>query len=190
MNIIKNNHEKKNENKYEKNSNVNHIFFLVMFLCILSIFVIPENKLSEYMVAYPDSSIAFSTEDLYLERTWAPNMKNICEIKVPFVSEEDLEASLKMTLILADTKTEICSQEVSCCFKRMQEGELIFSFDNVKIIPGKQYVFRLEFIDFSQHGVLMIPAGEDYLGCSIGGVEQNNAVNFEVAFEKNYRIEW
>ena len=61
----------------------NGLFVLIAIVFLVG-FMIRDSHLEASLVSHPDDELIFSTEDGILEQTWAPYMKNITGISVPF----------------------------------------------------------------------------------------------------------
>lgn len=163
---------------------------LLGIIILLVLFLIGDNRLETTNISYPNSEIIFSTEDEVLEQTWAPNMKNIVDIKVPYQSDDSFEGVIELVIYTDDYQNIIVSEKINHSFQEGQAGELVFSLGRTPIEVGNRYRFRLCFLEESESGAIRLASHNNYAGGMIGKRILNEGIKLNFVFEKISRIEW
>lgn len=167
----------------------NWIFFLII-MGMLLIFSRRYLYLPVSVVSYPDSQIAFRTEDSVLEQTWQPEVKMITGISVSYYAENDFSCDMQID-VFSDEYSAVLGQAVQRAeFSEGESGSLTFDLGKTTLIPGKRYRIRLSFLESSEMGTLQIPSGSNYGGCSISGEDVGQAAALNITFAKNSRLFW
>ena len=164
--------------------------FIIIILGILFCFLKIDSCLTTPIVSNPDSQISFSTEQKILEQTWQPQVKKIAGIKIPYTVMGDFGTTVELKIYSDDYEELLTSAVSEQQFTEDETGVLEFEFSPVKVIPGERYRIQIEYLKCSSLGGLLIPSGSNYGGCTIDGVEYNEAVAFDVIFVKNSRLFW
>lgn len=164
--------------------------FVLIAIVFLAGFMIRDSHLEASLVSYPDDELIFSTEDGILEQTWAPYMKNITGISVPFTAENTFDGTINVTVFTDDYGQEAGNLTLSFQLAEGQQGELTFSGSPLKVDPGSRYRFRFQYAEGSERGSIRIPSGSGHAGCTIGGTDQGQAAALKILFTKNSRISW
>lgn len=167
----------------------NWIFFLIIAGMLL-VFLRRYSYLQIPVVSNPDSQVAFRTEDGVLEQTWQTQVKMITEVCVPFYAENDFSCDMQIE-VFSDDYSRVLGQTVQkAVFHAGESGELIFELGKTKLVQGERYRIQLSFLEPSEAGVLQIPSGSNYGGCSIAGEIVNQAAAFQITFAKSSRLFW
>jgi len=164
--------------------------FLLMAMFVLGGFLVRDSRLEASLVSHPDAEVVFSTEEGILEQTWAPYMKNITGLKVPFTAENDFEGTMNVTVFTDNYGQEVGTFELPFRFTKGEQGELVFSGGSLKVDIGSRYRFRFQYAEDSGKGSIRIPSGSGHAGCTIGEKDQGQAVALKILFTKNSRIFW
>lgn len=164
--------------------------FVLIAIVFLAGLVIKDSHLEASVVSHPDEEVVFSTQDGVLEQTWAPYMKNITGIRVPYVAESDFEGTMELRVFTDDYGQEVGNFALPFVFEEGQQGELVFSGSSLKVDTGSRYRFRLQYGEGSERGSIRIPSGSGHAGCNVGGKDQGQAAALKILFTKNSRIFW
>ena len=161
------------------------LFGLLMLICIMK----KDQKLPMEIVSYSDTQVSLKNGEV-LEQTWLSEVKEIVEIKVSGIAGNSFENKIYLTVLEADS-LEVMAQAVQeIKAEKMEEKEIVFSLPKWECIPGNQYIFQMRFEEEKVNSELLLPAGTDYMGCSIDGVSQDKGVNLELTYVKNSRLFW
>lgn len=159
--------------------------FIIIF-CIAIICIVSRNRYEQMpVVSTPNSELVFSTEDSVLEQTWQPQVKRIAGVKIPYVSTDDFESNMKLTIYSDDYAEVIATSELYQTFQTNEKGVLSFSFPIVRVLPGERYRICLSYDTFSTEGAISVQSGSNYDGCSIGEQRCGEAAALYITVIKN-----
>lgn len=168
----------------------NNFFFIILLAAMGILFINRHSYLQTSIVSYPDSQVAFSTNNGVLEQTWQSEVKMITGVSVPYYAENDFSCDMQME-ILSDNYSKVLGGAVQkALFRAGESGELIFDLGKTRIVQGERYHIRLSFLDPSEEGTLQISSGSNYGGCNISGEDAGQAAAFQITFAKSSRLFW
>lgn len=167
----------------------NSIFILFILIGIIC-WIKRDNRLPMEVVPDVDSQITFSSEQGPLEQTWLSEVKEISEISFISVTDNSFNVQMQLNVLDEKTKEVLASSVQNIDFEAGQEKRISFSFPSIKNCQGKQYIFQLLFVDGMPENEVMISAGTNYGGCTIGGIDQSKGAAFQITFVKNSLLYW
>ena len=168
----------------------NNIIFCIIILALIGAVKFKDSSLTTSVVSHPDASIAFSTKQKVLEQTWQPFMKKLSGVRIMFKASEPFQADVRMRFLSDDRQTVLAESVQKYRFEAGEEGELKFDCNDFAVEPGIRYRICLNYENVSGEGSLLLPAGTNYLGCTVDGNSSEMAAAFSVDFRKNSRIFW
>lgn len=166
-------------------------FFLIFLFTFLIVFAKRYIYLPMSIVANPDSQVIFSTDDKILEQKWQPTVKEITAIEMPYLAENNFLCDVKIRVFSDDYSRVIVEQTIdNYAFNAGQEGNILFSFPKVAVVQGERYHIQIALVNASAQGIVKIPSGSNYGGCSVGGKDIGQALALTVTFLKFSKLFW
>lgn len=142
------------------------------------------------IVSSPDSEILFHTDDGVMEQTWQTEVKVLAGINIPFYAANSFTGDMQVE-VLSDDKSTILARAVQTVdFQEGKSASIDFHFGKIKTGQGERYRIRLSILNPSEQGLLEIPSGSNYGGCSVSGKEIGQAAAFTMIAAKSSRLFW
>ena len=163
--------------------------FLFMIAIILIIIMKKDIIIENEIISFASSWVDITTDDEYMEQTWAPNVKNIAGVKIPFKTDYSFTGTMELK-IFSDNYEEISSSLITYNFIEDSEDEMLFSFENVKVDIGSRYRFQFRFLEDSERGSIKILAKDNLAGASVNGNEIGKTISLKILTIKNSRLFW
>lgn len=168
----------------------NNIFFFIVLLGVIVCFAKKNSYLPMVIVSHPDSQIAFSTGQDYLEQTWQSQVKKISGISVPYEALDSFSSDMHLRIFSDDYSEILADTIINHNFVSGETGELFFEFGSIPVIPGERYRIQVSFVNFAAEGGILIDTGSNYSGCTVDGVSYDQAAAFNITYIKNSRLFW
>lgn len=168
----------------------NNIFFFIVLLGVFVCIAKKNSYLPIAIVSHPESQIAFSTGQDYLEQTWQSQVKKISEISVPYEALDSFSSDLQLRVFSDDYSVILVDAIVNHNFVSGETGELSFEFGSILVVPGERYRIQMSFVNFASEGGILIDAGSNYNGCTVDGEPYDQAAAFKITYIKNSRLFW
>lgn len=168
----------------------NNMVFLMVFLGVVVCCAKKNNYLPTEIVSHPDSQIAFSTGQDYLEQTWQSQVKKIAGISVPYEALDNFSSDLRLRVFSDDYGTILADTGINHNFVSGETGELSFEFGTLRVVPGERYRIQVSFEDSIGDGAILIDAGSNYSGCTVDNAPYDQAAAFHITYIKNSRLFW
>lgn len=166
---------------------ISNLIFLICILAVIGTYIKKDQKIEIPVISGTDSQVVFAAGNI-IEQTWQPNIKEICMIKVPYTSQADFEGEVKIEFLSDDRTQLLADAAVQAAFQAGERGTLEFSFKSFDVSPGKRYRIRMQYMNYSEEGSILLDANTNYRGCSIDEITQDKAAGFLVTGIKTNKL--
>lgn len=166
-----------------------------ILLLIISLFCLlkKDTSITESVVLHADSNLIFTTETS-MSQSWAPNVKKINGVSLPYVAASDFSSDISLKIVqdgpYANQKPLVDTSLNDIVFRLGESGQLNFHFKALPVTPGKRYIFIFEYTDSSHKGKLDIPSSIEYDGCYLNGNATGQGIALQITSLKNSRVFW
>lgn len=167
----------------------NNIFILLAMIAIFC-FMKKDNYLPLQIISDVDSYVTFSSTQGVLEQTWLSEAKEISQVQISCVPENDFEDEIVMKVLEAENRTIVASTVGHVEFNEGVKQDIQFQFQPFKVKAGEQYIFQISFGDQKKDNRINVRSGSNYMGCTIGEEAQNQGLDLVITYVKNSRIFW
>lgn len=142
------------------------------------------------VVSNSDDTVTFSTNDIYFEQTWQPNVKQINSVSVPYIAQSEFASDIQLTIFSDDYSQKLVKMVQRKEFLKESQGTIGFVFDKVDVTIGERYHIRMCFQNETKEGSLELLSGSNYYGCSVGKEEVNQALAINIGAVKGSKLFW
>ena len=147
-------------------------------------------QLLDTVVAPDDTTVWYDVGAGTASQTWAPNVKWIEHITIPFLAKEQIKGDIKVSFINNKTGQILISQDVYVECNEGEQGELVLDFNHQSLDITSQYMFQLKYGEVQEGNGIYLYGSENYAGGEIGNKDINTGITIKIAFVKYTVLFW
>ena len=147
-------------------------------------------QLLDTVVAPDDTTVWYDVGAGTASQTWAPNVKWIEHITIPFLAKEQIKGDIKVSFINNKTGQILISQDVYVECNEGEQGELVLDFNHQPLDITSQYMFQLKYGEVQEGNGIYLYGSENYAGGEIGNKDINTGITIKIAFVKYTVLFW
>lgn len=176
------NHKKKNILKC--------IIVVFLMLCVIFVGMTKDQRISSSLITHSNSYESFNMQQGYFTQKWQADLKKCSDFSVPYIANDSFDGVFRLEFCSDDGSEILVTNEVANSFTAGESGIIHFSTPKINVVPGVRYEIRIQVVDFSDNGSILLCTKNNYSGAVIGGETKDFAINIEMNQYKNSALFW